>query len=278
MASPVSSKRVGAVVVVQQRSLRPLQQDRLALLEGLAQQRPGVGHHGPQQLPEREEVIGELASVVGLLAVDVLEDGVLLAQSRLELGAENVLVEDVLHPDARARDLVLVGGADAAVGGSDLRLPEGLLAVGVEPDVVRQDQVRPTVDLEPLAHAQAPLLERRDLSDEDLRVDDDPVADGAHDPLPHDAGRDEVHDELLFADPDRVPRVVAAGVARDVAHVRRQRVANPSLALVPPGQPEDYRGRHSLTSAMIEIKSRLSWNPSPSILRAGPRSIATAAM
>jgi hypothetical protein len=79
--------------------------------------------------------------------------------------------------------------------------------------------VRPPVDLQPVSHAQAPFLERRDLLLEDLRVDDYPIADGAHDPFSHDAGRDEVHDELLFADPDRVPRVVAARVARDVAHV-----------------------------------------------------------
>src|SRR3712207_8754924 len=58
----------------------------------------------------------------------------LLAQSRLELRAEDALVEDILHPDAHARHFVLVGRADAAVGSPDLRVPEGLLAVGVEPE------------------------------------------------------------------------------------------------------------------------------------------------
>src|SRR3712207_8547456 len=36
-------------------------------LESPAQQYPGVDHHGLKQLPEREEVIGEPANVVGLL-------------------------------------------------------------------------------------------------------------------------------------------------------------------------------------------------------------------
>src|ERR687894_1720523 len=73
------NERVGAVVVVQERRLCPLQQNRLSCLQGLAQQRTGVGHHGLEQFPEREKVLCELARVVGLLAIDVLEDGVLLA-------------------------------------------------------------------------------------------------------------------------------------------------------------------------------------------------------
>src|ERR671911_2494424 len=48
------NERVGDVVVIQGRPLCPLQQDRLPCLQGLAQQRTGVGHHGLEQLPERE--------------------------------------------------------------------------------------------------------------------------------------------------------------------------------------------------------------------------------
>ena len=61
---------------------------------------------------------------------------------RVDLLAEDVLVEQVLHPDAEPGRLVRVAGADAAPGRADLELPELGLALLVEELVVRHDQVR----------------------------------------------------------------------------------------------------------------------------------------
>ena len=228
----------------------PFEQDLLAAFETLAQQGARVGEHRPDKVLEAAQPGGDLRDVVGLLAVDVLKDRVLLAQGRLELRLEDALVGDVLDADAVAGDLVLVGRADAPVGGPNAGVAQSYLAVRVEGYVVGHDEVRPAVDLEPVPDADAARLERLDLLDEHLGVHHHPVADGADDVLAHDARRDEVELELLLADADGVPGVVAAGVARDEVGVRGEGVADPSLPLVPPGQPEHDRGRQSSTSVV----------------------------
>jgi hypothetical protein len=80
------------VVVVEQGGLAAFEQDLLAALQALAQQGARVGEHRPDKLFEAAQPGGELGDVVGLLAVDVLEDRVLLAQRRLELRLEDALV------------------------------------------------------------------------------------------------------------------------------------------------------------------------------------------
>src|SRR5215207_9233143 len=229
-----SHERVGAEVVVQERRLCPLQKHRLPPAYSPSQERPRVRHHWLQKPPEGEEVGSKLVGFVGLLVVDVSDHGVLLAQGRLKLLLKYAFIEDVLDPDTYPRNLVLVGGSDAAVGGADLGLTQSLLAVPVQVYVVRQDQVHPTIHLEAAPNLDPAPLQRRDLLVQDLRVHHDTVADGAHHALAHYPRGDQVYHELLLADPYRVPRVVPARVAGHVPRVSRQGVANPALTLVPP--------------------------------------------
>src|ERR671911_1439618 len=83
-----------------------------------------------------------------VFAVDVLEDGVLLPEGRLELGFQDAFVEDVLHAYAGAGDLVLVGRAYAPVRRAYPGVAQSDLTVRVERDVVGHDEVRPPVHLE----------------------------------------------------------------------------------------------------------------------------------
>src|SRR5215210_3418372 len=183
---------VGPVVVVEECGLSSFEQYPLSALEGVPQDSPSVRDHRLYELPEGEQPRREVGDVVGLLAVDVLEDGVLLAQGRLELGLQDALVEDILGADAVAGDLVLVGRPYAAVRGPDPGAAERDLPVRVERDVVGHYEVRPAVHLEPAPDLEAPRLQRTDLLGEHLGVDHHPVPDGADHPFAHDAGRDEV--------------------------------------------------------------------------------------
>src|SRR5215204_4154553 len=238
------------MVVIQERRLSPFEQDTLPVVQRLPQKRAGVSHHRPDKVPEREQPGGDVGDLVMLLAVDVLEDRVLLPEGRLELGLQNAFIEDILDTNAVACDLVLVGRAYTAVRRTDPGVAQGDLTVRVERDVVGHDQMRPTVYLETVPYPKAPILEGLDLLDQHLEVDHDPVADGADHTLAHDARRHEVELELLLPDTDGVTGVVATRVARDVVHVGRQRVAHPTLALISPGQSEDDRGRQCSTSAV----------------------------
>ena len=78
-----------------------------------------------------------------------------------------------------------------------------------------------------------------DLREQRLRIDDHAVADDAGDAVVQDAGRDQVQDELLAADVDRVAGVVPALVARHAREVRRQQVDDLALAFVAPLRAEN---------------------------------------
>ena len=56
--------------------------------------------------------------------VDPREDLVLFVESRLDLLSEDLLVEEILHPDPKAGVLVGIGGSDPLLGGADLVLAE----------------------------------------------------------------------------------------------------------------------------------------------------------
>ena len=143
-------------------------------------------------------------------------------------------VGEVAQPHAPAADLVLVGRADAAGGGANLALAPPRLAEHVELAVVRQDEVRPVADEQPAFHLDAEALQFVDLGEERRRVDDHAVADDTGDARVQDARRDQVEDELLAADVDGVPGVVAALIAADHGEVRCQQIDDLALAFVAP--------------------------------------------
>ena len=93
--------------------------------------------------------------------------------------AQRLGVGEVADADAAARDLVLVGRADAARGRPDLALAAPRLAQQVELAVVRQDEVRLVADDQPVADRDAGGRELVDLGEQRLRVDDHAVADDA---------------------------------------------------------------------------------------------------
>ncbi len=67
---------------------------------------------------------------------------ILVGQRPLDLLSQNRLVEDVLHPDPDAGDLVAVGRPDTSPRRANLALAQESLGDLVECHVVRRDQVR----------------------------------------------------------------------------------------------------------------------------------------
>src|SRR5205823_14920637 len=89
---------------------------------------------------EREGLVQGFLKIHFLLVVIVLQDEVMEVEELAQLLGEAPRVEQILEADRAARDLVLVGRADAAPGGADLLLALGRLARMIERRVVRQDQ------------------------------------------------------------------------------------------------------------------------------------------
>ena len=120
--------------------------------------------------------------------------GVLLLQRLVELGPEDLRVEQVLHPQARAQRLVGVGRADAAPGRAELVAPEPALGEEVELQVVRQDQVGVAAHLQPAA-VDALGLQPVDLGQQHAGLDHDAVADDRRDVVVEHARRQELEGE-----------------------------------------------------------------------------------
>ena len=106
------------MVDVEQGRLATLEEHGLTGVECLAEQQRGVDGERSQPVGEREEPLGHLIDRDRPTVVDLDEQVVLLFERALDLLAQDLLVEQVLHAHADARHLVGVGRTDAAAGGA----------------------------------------------------------------------------------------------------------------------------------------------------------------
>ena len=148
-------ERIRAVVDVEHRALRALEQHALARAASAARSSTPVSvTKGREPLAiAGVALVGSSSKSSGGSPRMRLEVAVLLAQVALERLAEAGLVEQVADADADARHLVLVGRPDAAPGGADLALAAQALARLVDGAVVRHDEVRLLADPEPASSA-----------------------------------------------------------------------------------------------------------------------------
>src|SRR5439155_13800599 len=188
---------------------------------------------------------GSLLEVDRLDLIDALEPDVLLGESDLDLLAQDLRVEHVLHADAETRRLVGVGGADPPPRRADLQLPEPPLRGLVHRDVPGHDQVcvsRQDDD----RRVDPASLELVEFADQHLRVDDAAAAD--HGRLAGDDTARRLPDLVRLAvDDDRVPGIGPALVAADHIRALREQVDDLALALVPPLRADDDGRRHALS-------------------------------
>ena len=193
-------ERVGAVVDVEHRRLGALEQHRLAVVERLVEQQRGVGDQRPQPVGVRQQLLDDRVDVDRAPVVDLGEQLVLHLERRLDLLAQDLLVEEVGDPDADAVDLVGVRRADAAAGRADLVLAEEALGDLVDGRVVRRDHVRVGAHHE-AAHVDAAGDQRVELAEQRLRRDHHAVADHRGAAGGQDAARQQVGGELLAVRP-----------------------------------------------------------------------------
>jgi hypothetical protein len=230
------------VVEVEERALGALEQDVIAAAERVLDEPGRVVELAAQALAPRGGLLHEwLDREAG--GAHRLEQEVLVGQGAADPLAQDLAVEEVLHPQAQAPGPVPVRRADAPAGGADLRAAQPGLVGPVEGDVVGHDHVRAAADPD-LRAVDALRREHVELRDEGRGVDHHAVADDRRDVRVHDAGRAELELHGLAADHDRVPRVVAALVAHDHRDLLREEVGRLALALVAPLEADDHRRGH----------------------------------
>ena len=235
---------VGAVVDVEQGSLRALEEHGLATVECLVEQQAGVGDAVAEPLATGQHLLDDRVRIECLAVVHLDQHLVLEVQRRLDLLPQDLLVEHVLHPHPDPGELVLVARADAAAGRADLGLAEVTLGNPVDGHVVGHDQVRVGGDQQP-AGVNASAFEAVQLRHQHAGIDDDAVADHVGDTGGQDPGRDQVQGEILpVRQHDGVAGVVAALVTHHPLGTAAEQVGRLALAFVTPlGADQDDR-RH----------------------------------
>ena len=174
------------MVDVEQRALRALEQNVLALAQRVVEQLSGFGHMGTNDFGEGQVGIANLIDGERTLAVHLLENGIFHLKGSLNLHAEHMLVEQVLDANAAAGSLVLIARADAAVGGADFVFAQTELGRLVELNVVGHDHVSIARDLQALAR-KALAFEQAHFLNENLRVHHNAVTDDRHGLFIHNA-------------------------------------------------------------------------------------------
>ena len=167
------------MVEVEQRALRSLEEDALAVVERPVDEQRGVGDERPQPLGEALVARGDVVQLERLLLVDALQPDVLLGERDLDLLPQDLGIEQVLDPDPEPCRLVGVRGTDPTARRPDLQLAEPLLARAVDDDVPGHDQVRVAGDPQRLSRDSA-ALEVVDLVQQHRGVDDAAGPEHAH--------------------------------------------------------------------------------------------------
>jgi hypothetical protein len=263
------------VVDVEQAALRAFEQQVLARAVGLVQAARHIGNQRQQARSEAHRFVERLLEIhLGLLVI-VGQHEVVEVENLGQLLGEAHRLEEILEPQRPARDLVLVGRADAAAGGADLLRPLGGLAGEVQGGVVGQDQRAGFRDAQPRRDRHARGAELVHLLDQGLRRKHHPVADVAIDAIAQDARGYQVQDGLLGADHQRMAGVVAALEAHHALGPVGKPVDDLALALVAPLRADHhYIACRSHLPFFSEASARRSME-NPVAGRARPKALPT---
>ena len=165
-----------------------------------------------------------------------------------DLVVERVGLGEVDQSNCTPPDLVLIGRSDPALRRADLHaLTRAFLAMSVELAMQRQDERRILGDLEVFrGDLNALLAQPVNLAREEMRVDDDAIADQGELAGPDDAGWEQRQLVGYAVDDQRVAGVVAALEAHDDIRFERKPVDDLALAFVAPLGAHDRDIRHGL--------------------------------
>ena len=245
------------MVDVEQRALRALEQDALALAALEVEQPPhrfGVG----QQLRRQRGQLLQDCRAVDFLQIEAAAQRVVMRQQPVDLVRQRIEIGEIHQPDRAAADLVLIGRADAAPRGADRGDRVGGFAERIELAMQRQDQRDVFGDAQIFrADGDALALQLGDLVEERLRIDHHAVADHRQFRRPQHARRQQRQLVGLAVDDQGMAGIVAALEAHDDVGLLRQPVDDLALPLVAPlGADDDNIGHFAdVPSATISARA-----------------------
>ena len=227
------------MIDVEHRALGAFEQDPRSAPAQLDQPQPDRLGVGQEARRERVQSIDQLARSDGRLA-ECDPKRIVVQEEVVDLAPEQVWIGEIADANRAARDLVLVGRADASPCGAELAAARLVrraccLAGAVELAMQRQDQRRVLGDPQVVrADRDALIAQRLDLVEQRPGVHDDAVADDRELTRANDARRQKA--ELVGSPVDHqgVARVVATLEADHHLGPLREPVDDLALALVAP--------------------------------------------
>ena len=241
---------IGAEIDVEERPLRPLEEDALARGARLGEFLPdgrGIGQDLRRDLEQLRAQLGP----VHRLGAEALAERVVVGEQPVEARVERRFVGEVGDADRAPPDLVLIGRSNATAGGADLGLASRLLANQVEILMQRQDERGILGDQQALgADLDALRAQLPDLGNQGPGIEHNAVADHRKLARPHDPRgkqRELVGDAV---DHQGMARVVASLEPRDHIRPLREPVDDLAFALVAPLGAHDNHVSHDIRCSM----------------------------
>ncbi len=184
-------------------------------------------------------LVADLRVVDGVVKVEGGGQGLLVLGQGVVHDPEALGIEQVGHADAAASDLVFVARPDAARSGADGDAVLARFRHLFHQPVKRKNHVRAIADAQLASDVDAGGFQHADLVQQGGQIDHHAVADDGLDSGPQDSARNQLQNELLFPDKNRVAGVMATLIARHDVEALGKQVDYFAFAFVAPLRAEN---------------------------------------
>ena len=175
------------MVDVQHGSLSTFENDLLVVVQCLVDQYRGIADVLADLVPPADHLLVQgFSRAAALLGIHHVQEVLLVRKDERDLLLQEVVLEKVPCPESDPGDLILIGGSDSLLGGTDIVLSAVFLLCSVQLFVISHDEMGPvgnpqTVD------GTAVGEDLIDLLSQFLKVDNYSVPDNGQFPGPYDS-------------------------------------------------------------------------------------------
>jgi len=235
------------VINVEVRSLGTLKEQVLAVLIRFVEEFGNVTHKGCYSFSIGKVFLCDGCRIERFCSEEAMQDEVLFLQIGVEFFEEASAVQEVVHSDAVAANLVFVAGANPSSGGADFGFALPFFPDGVQDSMVGHDDVCVSADNQVLRSHTQPIFEQEiHFPNQYTGVNHDSVADKTGFPRVENSGGNEVKDKLLVIDNKSVACIVTTLETDHAVSLVGEQVNNFPFSFVSPLGSYDYDIRHGI--------------------------------
>ena len=169
-------------------------------------------------------------------------DHVFFAHRILNVLFQQLQIQQVGNAQAASPHLVFVGRTDSTRSGADLDASGSVLRRKFDHAMVRKNHLGAVRDEKIPVDLHTRLAQRAHFFKKGHGIEDHAIADHASAGLTQHAAGDKLQHKLLALDDDRMPGIVAAGIAGYYRKILGKNIDDFAFAFIAPLGADDYRG------------------------------------